>query len=447
MKNFSLLCVDLSRDLFKRLQSIIGIENAYFYLESRIDRLIEWFESKNIDILIITGDAAETDMESIDIISLIAQRSPGTIILTLVKEEQLNIARDIMKSGGYLYTKLPVDDNEIKVFLSSAYEQIPVYSQNMFLKSGIKKSGFGKLIGASDAMKKVYDQIQKAASTDMPVLITGETGTGKDLAAQAIHNSGKRKSKPFVPVHLGTLPTELVPGELFGHEKGAFTGATEKRASIFEQAEGGTVFLDEISTTNEKVQVSLLRLLENREFMRIGGNKTISTDVRILAATNDDLEQTVKKGNFREDLYYRLNVLCVNIPPLRERKGDIPFLSKHFADQYSKYMNKNITGISDSCMKLLESYDWPGNVRDLKNLIQRAVVLCEESELKTSHFPERIRAFYQKKPIFRFEIGTPLDEVEKEMIKETLNYTGNNKKKASELLGISRRTLYNKLSE
>jgi DNA-binding NtrC family response regulator len=278
-------------------------------------------------------------------------------------------------------------------------------------------------------MKKVYDQIQKAASTDMPVLITGETGTGKDLAAQAIHNSGNRKSKPFVPVHLGTLPTELVPGELFGHEKGAFTGATEKRSSIFEQAEGGTVFLDEISTTNEKVQVSLLRLLENREFMRIGGNKTISTDVRILAATNEDLEKTVKKGNFREDLYYRLNVLCINIPPLRKRKGDIPFLSKHFADQYSKYMNKNIKGISEACMNLLESYEWPGNVRDLKNLIQRAVVLCDENELKTSHFPERIRSFYQKKPCLTFEIGTPLDQVEKEMIEETLNYTGNNKKR------------------
>ncbi|MDA3895909.1 MAG: sigma-54 dependent transcriptional regulator [Desulfobacteraceae bacterium] len=447
MKDFSLLCVDTSKDLFKRLHKIIGINNAYFYWETRVDRLIEWFESRNLDILVITGDAMETDSDALDIISLIAQRSPGTVILTLVNDKQLNTAIEIMQSGGYLYAKLPLDDNNLKFFLTSAYKNIPLYSQNFFLSSGVKKNGFGKLLGISEIMKELYDQTTRAAMMDMPVLITGETGTGKDLVAQAIHNMGDRKTRPFVPVHLGTLPTDLVPGELFGHEKGAFTGATEKKKSIFEKAEKGTVFLDEISTTNEKVQVSLLRLIENREFYRIGGSNKISTDVRILAATNLDLHEAVMNGQFREDLYYRLNVFCINLPPLRDRKGDIQLLTRHFINQYGEYMNKRISGISDSCMHMLEAYDWPGNVRDLKNLIQRAVVQCDGKKLLERHFPERIRikSLEKKQSSFSFPMGTPLGDVEKEMIKQTLVYTGNNKKRAAELLGISRRTLYNKL--
>ncbi len=303
--------------------------------------------------------------------------------------------------------------------------------------------------GESLCMRKVFEQIRQAASTDLPVLILGETGTGKDLVARAIHSESDRRQGPYIPVNLGAIPTELVGSELFGHEKGAFTGAAERNKGRFEQAEGGTLFLDEIAMIDEKMQVSLLRIIEQKEFYRLGGGRAVPTNVRLIAASNDDLLELMKKGRFREDLYYRLDVFRISIPSLRERRGDVALLVEQFLERYSESLGKEVLDISSECMRILESYRWPGNVRELKNVIQRAVLVCPEDTLLPEHLPPRFLNGKNRKREEEtiFEVGTTLDRMEREMIVRTLQASGNNRTRAAELLGISRRALYNKLQK
>jgi DNA-binding NtrC family response regulator len=296
-------------------------------------------------------------------------------------------------------------------------------------------------------MQEVYRQIRQASVTDMPILLMGETGTGKDLAAHAIHEQSKRKEGPYVAVNLGALPPELVGSELFGHEKGAFTGAIDRREGKFEQAQNGTVFLDEIATIDEKVQISLLRLIEQRTFQRLGGNKTLRTNARLIAASNQNLPDLAEQGRFRKDLYYRLDVFRIVMPPLRDRGGDVVLLIDEFLKRFNRSFNKNIMGVAPECISLLESYSWPGNVRELKNVVQRAVLVCEGQVLLPEHLPSRFRPGEPVRPRVSFEIGTPLEEVEREMVVRALTAAKNNRKRAADLLGISRRALYNKLQK
>jgi transcriptional regulator with PAS, ATPase and Fis domain len=301
------------------------------------------------------------------------------------------------------------------------------------------------MVGVSAGMKNVYRMIRQAAATDILVLLTGETGTGKDLAARAIHQLSDRSEQAFLPVHLGALPKELVPGELFGHVKGAFTGATKARAGSLELADGGTVFLDEISTIDDRVQISLLRLLENKTFCRIGGRRAIKADVRIVAATNEDLYEAVEAGRFREDLYYRLEVFRIHMPPLRERIGDIPLLVQDFLTRYNQIYDKRITGLAPEAMAMLEAYGWPGNVRELKNVIHRAVVVCMGDIVTPAHLSARIKPGRGNKGQVVLPVGTSFEEAERELLRKTLQATGNNRRHAAALLGVSRSTLYNKI--
>ncbi len=301
------------------------------------------------------------------------------------------------------------------------------------------------MIGVCPQVQAVFEQIRQAAATDVPVLISGETGTGKDLAAQAIHDLSARRQGPYLPVHLGAIPTNLVASELFGHAKGVFTGATEARKGKFELGDKGTVFLDEISTINEKVQISLLRLIEHKRFHRLGGRETITNDVRIIAASNTNLLEAVQRGTFREDLYYRLDVFRIDLPPLRDRAQDIPLFVEAFVDRFSRRFRKRISTVEPECIRLLAAYDWPGNVRELKNVIQRGVLVCTGNVLLPEHLPPRFQADQQQAQTVSFEIGTPLAEMEREMIRRVLLATNNNRKQTAEILGISRRTLYNKL--
>lgn len=324
-------------------------------------------------------------------------------------------------------------------------------SRRPFEPSGEGGPIFGKdkFFGESLCMRKVFEQIRQAASTDLPVLVLGETGTGKELVARAIHLESDRRGGPYVPVNLGAIPTELVGSELFGHEKGAFTGAAERNKGRFEQAEGGTLFLDEIAMIDEKMQVSLLRIIEQNEFYRLGGGRAVPTNVRLIAASNDDLLDLSKKGRFREDLYYRLDVFRISIPSLRERRDDVALMIEQFLKRYSREFQKDVVDISSECMQILESYGWPGNVRELKNVIQRAVLVCPEETLLPDHLPPR---FLNGKNLTReretvFEVGTTLDRMEREMIVRTLEASQNNRTRAAELLGISRRALYNKLEK
>ncbi|MGB7950774.1 MAG: sigma-54 dependent transcriptional regulator, partial [Candidatus Binatia bacterium] len=284
----------------------------------------------------------------------------------------------------------------------------------------------------------------------VPVLVTGETGTGKDLVAGAIHRRSKRKTGPCVAVNMGAIAPELIAAELFGHEKGAYTGATDARAGFFEQAQNGTLFLDEITTMDEKTQVSLLRVLETKKVRRVRGDRDIDVDVRVIAATNETIEDAVKAGRFREDLYYRLDVFGIHIPPLRERPGGVSLLTEHFVSLFNAQYHKQIRTISRETYRLLRQYPWPGNVRELKNVIQRAVLMTKSAELTPDLLPARIRETEDSGTVRDVEpspiqLGMTLADIEKEYIKMTIVSVGGNKLKAAELLGVSRRALYNKL--
>jgi DNA-binding NtrC family response regulator len=297
----------------------------------------------------------------------------------------------------------------------------------------------------------VIRQIKDAAAVDIPVLITGETGTGKDLVAAAIHRQSRRKEKPYVAVNMGAMAPELIASEVFGHEKGAFTGAADARAGIFEQASGGTVFLDEIATMDEKTQISLLRVLEEKAFRRVGGAKNIGVDVRIIAATNENLESKVAEKRFRDDLFYRLNVFHISVPPLRERVGAVTVLTDHFLTQFAAMYGKQIERVSHETYRMLRRYPWPGNIRELKNVIQTAVLMVDGKELTPEFLPSRIREAAdggapREDVMCSFQVGVTLDAVEKELIRITLSRVGGNKKLAASILGISRRALYNKIN-
>ncbi|MBD3325843.1 AAA domain-containing protein [candidate division KSB3 bacterium] len=307
---------------------------------------------------------------------------------------------------------------------------------------------FGSLIGGSLPMQEVYDQMKKAAVVDIPLLLEGETGSGKDLAAQTIHQLSDRHHGPYIPINLGALPTDLVAGELFGHEKGAFTGAVGLRKGRFEEARNGSIFLDEIEAVDEKIQVTLLRLIENRKFYRLGGKRRMTTNARLLAASNQSLEKLVHNGSFREDLYYRLNIFPITMPPLRDHKEDLPLLISHCVLQAMRMMKKQITEIDQECITILQDYSWPGNVRELKNVMQQSVLMCDGPTILPEHLPARFHdSVVSTVPVVSFKIGTPLEKIEQAMILRTLELTENNRTEAAKLLGISRRALYNRLTK
>jgi len=447
-KKIRIIAVDKTMQLATQLAGLFAKDDVYVSRESDIDRVLERFESDPYDVLIITSAALKAgDMDGIGLLEVIAANSPMTQILFLVEPEDIQTAMSALKAGTYQYAKLPIGDDELRLLVKTAIEKRPLYGTNLFLEAKKHEVKFEKLVGQSQPMQEVYRQIRQAAVTDMPILILGETGTGKDLAAQAIHKQSERRNGPYIVVNLGALPSELIGSELFGHEKGAFTGALERREGKFEQARDGSIFLDEISTIDEKVQVSLLRLIEQKKFQRLGGKRTISTNARLIAASNQNLSDTVEQGMFRKDLYYRLDVFRIIMPPLRERAGDVVLLVDEFIRRYNKTFQKNILGISPECISLLESYDWPGNVRELKNVIQRAVLVCEGEVLLTEHTPTRFKPDKPVRTTVTFEVGTALEEMEREMIIRALATAGNNRKRAAELLGISRRALYNKLQK
>ena len=347
--------------------------------------------------------------------------------------------------------KHPNSDDE---FLSLIENHLPVASYGAPKNGAYEETGvpieFEGMITVGLTMRPVIRRIIDAAAVDIPVLIAGETGTGKDLVAAAIHRQSARKARPYVAVNMGAMAPELIASEIFGHERGAFTGAQDSRPGIFEQANGGTVFLDEIATMDEKTQVSLLRVLEEKTVRRVGGAKNIGVDVRIIAASNEDLEKRVAAKGFREDLFYRLNVFHIKMPPLRDRPGAVTVLTDHFLSQYAAIYGKDVERVSHETYRLLRHYPWPGNVRELKNVIQAAVLMVDGKELTPEFIPERIRestpiAENSSESVCSIRLGATLDSVEKELIRMTLTHVRGNKKLAASILGISRRALYNKL--
>ena len=397
---------------------------------------------------IVFTDLKMPNKDGIALLEDIMKRDAEANVIVFTSFGSIDSAVEAMKKGAYDYITKPFDLDKITYLIDRIFKSEEVESENRFLKDQLEKLyGFDNFIGQSNQIQKVFKQIQQVQKVSSTVLITGESGTGKELVANAIHYSGPRKGKPFVKINCASLPESIIESELFGHEKGAFTSAHTRRIGRFELANGGTIFLDEIGDIPASVQIKLLRVLENKEFERLGGNDTLKTDIRLITATNRDLEKAVKEGKFREDLFYRLNVIRIYLPTLRERQEDIPLLANFFTAKYANEMNKIVDKISNRAMKRLQSYPWPGNVRELENTIERAVVFCKRKTLDVHDLPSNVTFKDDDAFIVMNLPSYSLGNAEKVLLKKVLLLTNWNLKKSAELLNISRGTLYSKIDK
>ena len=438
-KSTNIIVVTKNQSLKKQLSKLFNDSSVFNteWLEG-LNRLLKYFKTSTYDLLILSGDVCNNKtLDYKDLLKIISKESPQTQILLIVKENNLSIAMEAMEVGGYQYVRIPAPDYELKLIIDLALSKKPEFGANKLLEDDESIYRFEGFIGRSPAIQAVYRQIQQVAATNIPVLLIGETGTGKDLAAQAIHHLSFKKDGNYMPVNLGALPSELIASELFGHEKGSFTGATQQHKGVFEMATDGTVFLDEIDSIDHKVQTSLLRLVEQKKFTRLGGRRSLHTNGRLITASNENLDDLVKHGKFREDLFFRLDVFRIVLPPLRERISDVSLITEELIGRFNHELNKSIIRIDQDCLSALEEYEWPGNVRELKNVIQRAVLVCQGDELHIEHLPKRFQIRTDKSSKIIIEIGKTLNEVEKQLIHKTLAHTKNNRKKAAELLGIT----------
>jgi DNA-binding NtrC family response regulator len=423
------------------------------------DSLGKWFQEEGYDVVTAESasdaltrlaeskwDAALVDIkmhgtDGIELQKRMHEVDPELIVIMMTGYASVETAVAALKNGAYDYVTKPLDPDEISHLVKKALAHKKTEEENVRLRETVAEVARPEdIVGQSTAMNRVYDAIETVGPTDATVLITGESGTGKELVARAIHHASPRKFHPLVVIHCGALTETLLESELFGHEKGAFTGAQYRKKGKFEIAEGGTVFLDEIGDISLKTQTDLLRVLQEREIVRVGSNQPIKVDFRCVAATNKDLEKTIEEGKFRPDLFYRLNVFRIELPPLRERHDDIPILVNHFVHKFSQQMNKKISRVSPGAMNLLQQQPWAGNVRELENAIERAMVVAQEPEIRESDFVFKIAAAPN---------GTPksLEEIERAHILHTLEAVKWNQTRAAEILQIDRVTLHHKLKK
>jgi DNA-binding NtrC family response regulator len=414
--------------------------------------------AKKSSFKLVLTDLFMPGITGMEVLAYFVEHYPETPVIVLTGFGTIETAVEAIKRGAYDYLSKPANLDEIILTLRRAIEHKDLKEQNVALRTQIlEQHRLERLIGQSAPMQQLYGIIKRVARTDSTVLITGESGTGKELIANAIHFQSPRNDMPFVPINCGAIPEELLESELFGHEKGAFTGAFKERRGRFELANKGTVFLDEIGEMSPKLQVKLLRFIQETKFQRVGGSRTVEVDVRILAATNKDLERAVAENEFREDLFYRLNVIPIHVPPLRDRAGDVALLVHHFLNQHCHKKNLPIKKISPTALESLKQYDWPGNVRELENVIERLVILTDADEIQFHDLPKRMQA---SEVITRtpeagvIELGDDginlkelLDNLENRLILDALQRTGGVKNKAAKLLGLNRTTLIEKMKK
>lgn len=395
---------------------------------------------------VVVTDLKMPDKDGIEILNFTKTLNPSPSVIIVTGFPSVGSAVEALKNGAFDYITKPIDFKELHIQINKALDHQKLIKENLYLHSQIdKKFGFEGMIGSTREVQDIFDKVRLIAKTKATVLILGESGTGKELLAKAIHYNSPRAKKPFIPVHCAAIPETLLESELFGHEKGAFTTALSKREGRFELADGGTLFLDEVGEIPLSMQVKLLRVLETHEFMRVGGVSNVKVDIRIIAATNKNLEEEVEEGRFREDLYYRLKVVTFELPPLRRRKADIPLLIKHFLEEFSKEHGKKIPTITKEAMDKLISYNYPGNIREIRNIVENIIVFLEKDVIDVDALPPQ---FHKSNQVTnKFEVGQTLDSVENEYIRLTLDSADGNRTKAAEILGISRRTLQRKLKE
>src|SRR5690349_19681170 len=399
---------------------------------------------------IVVTDLVMPRMSGIELLKALQPEIENIKVILLTAQGTVDTAVEAVKSGAEDYLTKPLDPNKLQRLLERLAEINRQKRENQALRRQLNDRGrFGRIIGHSPAMRALYQVLEQAAPTPASMLILGESGTGKELVAQTIHQLSPRANHPFVAINCAAIPDTLLESEIFGHEKGAFTGATDRRAGCFELADRGTLFLDEIAEMTPATQVKLLRVLQERKFRRLGGRQEQAVDVRVIAATNAVPSDAVKSGKLREDLFYRLNVFAIELPPLRKRKEDLPLLIQAFLSEFNARNRKAVSALAPDAMKALEQYNWPGNVRELRNVIERAVILCSGQFIESKHLPPLVAAPTADavKPTLSITPGTTVEEAENRLILMTLEHTRDNKTRAAEILGISLKTLHNKLNK
>lgn len=437
-KKISILIVDDEESVRDSLYNWFIEDGYYVQCAADAKEALSLLESEPFHIVL--ADIKMPGMDGLEMHRRIKALNKDAIVIMMTAFASVDTAVQALKDGAYDYVTKPFDPDDLSHLIRNATSHINLKEENETLRNKVVSlESVEDLIGESEAMMNVLREVESVATSSSSVIITGESGTGKELIARALHANSPRKYFPLVSVHCGALPESLLESELFGHEKGAFTGAMFNRKGRFEMADGGTIFLDEIATISTKMQVELLRVLETGRFTRVGGNKEIKSDFRVICATNKDLKKMVDEGTFREDLYYRLNVVNIHVPPLRKREGDIKLLAEHFVKKYCQSMNKEVMNIDKSAITRLENYDFPGNVRELENMIERAVVIGNGKEIRAKDLP--LDENSEEKTV------ESLNDIEKNHIRNILEKYNWNISRAAKALRVDRATLYNKIKK
>ncbi|MBX5480350.1 MAG: sigma-54-dependent Fis family transcriptional regulator [Myxococcaceae bacterium] len=395
---------------------------------------------------VVLSDVVMPETSGLWLLRQLREELPDCPCIFLTGRGSIDTAVEAIREGAYDFIEKPLDTARLKVSITRALERRETEREVQGLRRRLKQLGGTEFIGQSQPMRRVFELLEKVAPSKASVAVSGESGTGKEVVARSLHNLSPRREKPFVAINCASIPATLMESEIFGHERGAFTGADQRRAGVFELAHGGTLFLDEVGEIPIELQAKLLRVLEEGRLRRLGGKVEIEVDVRVVCATNRDLKAEIKKGNFREDLYFRLNVFQIALPPLRERREDIPLLVQHFVEKFNSDSGKRVKGVHPDAMELLKNHDWPGNIRELRNCVERAVILCDGEYLMKDHLPPDMAGRAPEKASFKLPFGLTLDVVEREYILSSLERNSGNKARTAEMLGVSEKTLYNKLN-
>jgi DNA-binding NtrC family response regulator len=448
MKNLSILIIDDEESQLKSLKSFLQRRDFEVFTATNGEQGFDIITSQQIDVILT--DYRMPKWDGFTLLKKVKEYNPEIDVVVMTAYGSVEDAVSIMKAGAYDYLSKPIDLDELESLLSRIREKRFLVSENKLLKEQLEqKFKFDSIISESREMEEVLNTAGRVANSKASVLVRGESGTGKELIAKAIHYASPRKDKPFVTVNISSLSENLLESELFGHEKGSFTGASQQRIGRFEEANGGTLFIDEVGDIPLQAQVKLLRAVQFSEIQRLGGNSTISVDVRIITATHRNLEEMIANNEFREDLFYRLNVVSICIPPLRKRKSDIPILVSHFIEKYSVINQKNVLAPSSEAMDHLMKYSYPGNIRELENIIERAVVLCRDEYITKSDLPNQINKISEKKLFDPTDLEDGYEQkvksFETDIILEALNRTNGNKSAAARLLNITERHLRSRM--
>lgn len=440
---FTILIIDDEKNIREGLAANFELEEYNVKTAASGEEGLKLIERGDIDLVIT--DLRMNGISGEEVLRKVTAETPGIPVIILTGHGSIDSAVDAMRHGAYDFLTKPLNLDQLDMIVKRALESREMSLQHQQLKKEIEgENVLSGMIGKSQAMLKIMETIKKAASSKANVLITGESGVGKEVVARAIHELSPRKNKTMINVHCAALSETLLESELFGHEKGAFTGADHLQKGRFELAHGSTIFLDEIGEINQNVQIKILRVLAERKFERVGGEQTIDVDVRVIAATNRNLEEEIKKGNFREDLYFRLNVIHIHVPPLRERKDDLPLLMASFLEEFNRENSRSIKGVDSRAKSAMFKYDWPGNIRELRNCMESAVVMCSGDEIGLDDLPPSISKSAGTESIV-IPLGITLDEADKVIVQQNLAANRNNKSKTAEILGIGRKTLQRKI--